>query len=29
MNFRIKQTGPNIREHIIQIGLQSLQWANI
>ena len=24
-----KQTGPYIREHIIQIGLQSLQWTNI
>jgi hypothetical protein len=28
MAFR-KQTGPNIREHIIQIRLQSLQWTNI
>jgi hypothetical protein len=24
-----KQTGPKIREHIIQIELQSLQWTNI
>ena len=24
-----KQTWPNIREHMIQIGLQSLQWTNI
>jgi hypothetical protein len=24
-----KQTWPNIRVHIIQIGLQSLQWTNI